>query len=361
MKGNSTNNAFNSVPQNDGKGKRFADLVQRFAAESADPTTPAYADALQELGAACAYSVLRPLVSRGYNPTLEEYRDDITHALRHDVDIIGDGFDLVNDAIAAILTETQKQRKREPEQPTDLERPYTERRLNRKVWIKSADSVGGWKTVETTPIKEVFSSVRRAIDTSRAAATDPRNGYTYVDGISTDPKSGELSTIYRRLPKYADLGGFATDFNGAMTVYTADAETVNRYESIVERMNLTHKQAVVLKMRVQGHGYKAIASYLGITDSAVSTTVKRIAERARNLGLTPQGYNPALDTGAPTKTPQQAAAVSVVQLDESGAVIARYASITEAARKIGVDDSGIRRVLNGKQKTAGGYKWTLDN
>lgn len=349
---------MNSIPQNDGKIKRFSDLVQLYAAESVNPETPAYADALKELGAACAYSVLRPLVNRGYNPTLEQYRDDITHFLRHDVDYIGDGFDLVHDAIAAILDETQKQREREPEQPTDLERPYTDRRLNRKVWIKSADSVDGWKTAETTPIKEVFAAIRRAIDTSRAIVTDPRNGYTYLDDISTDTESGKQSTIYRRLPKYADLGGNVTDFNGAFVAYTADSETVNRYESIVERMNLTHKQAVVLEMRTQGNGYKAIATYLGITDSAVSRTVKQIAEKARNLGLTPHGYDPTLDTGAPTKTPPT---VGVVQLDESGAIVARYTSIAEAARHIGVNESGIRRVLNGQQRTAGGYKWTLDN
>lgn len=359
MTSKSNNNAMNNLPQNNGKSKEFSALIHRYAAESANPESPAYVDALQELGAACAYSVLKPLVSRGYNPTLEEYRDDITHALRHDVNIIGDGFDLVGDAIVAILAETQKQHEREPEQPTDLERPYTERQLNRRVWIKSADSVDGWKTVETTPIKEVFAYIRRAIDTSRAIQTDPRNGYTYIADLATDPDSDTIETIYRRLPKYADLGGYATDFNGAMTVYTADAETVNRYERIVERMNLTTKQAVVLKMRVQGHGYKAIASYLGITDSAVSATVRRIAEKAHNLGLTPQGYDPALDTGAPTK--QAMNCVSVVQLDENGTVIARYTSITEAARKIGVSDSGIRRALNGEQKTAGGYKWTLDN
>ena len=159
--------------------------------------------------------------------------------------------------------------------------------LNRKVWIKTAYSVNGWETVETTPIQEIYKAVRRAIEQSRATQADPRNGYTYLADLATDPDSDTTETIYRRLPKYADLGGYATDFNGACTFYTADPETVNDYDNILERLNLTAKQAKVLALRQSGYGYKAIATYLGVTQRAVAKTVKAIQVKAVEIGLTP--------------------------------------------------------------------------
>ena len=47
----------------------------------------------------------------------------------------------------------------------------------------------------------------------------------------------------------------------------------------------------------------------------------------------------------------------VIQLDKMGTVIKEYASISEAAESIGTTRKNICNVLNGKQKTAGGYRW----
>lgn len=298
----------------------FAAMLETYATESKDTTTAAYADALTNLATAVAYSVLKKCIHTSYNPTLVSLRTDIAkaksdasrqayasdHAYKNtynqdgdpvvkvdDPDCakaladlahaatIGDGYDLVHDAIAAILEETAKQAEREPEQPTDLERVYTVRRLNRKVWIKSAESVNGWETVETSPIREIYKAVRRAIDTSRAASTDPRNGYTYLEDLATDPESGEQTAIYRRLAKYADLGGYATDFNGATTFYTVDNDTVDRYDDMVAALNLTKKQAQILTLKQSGHGNKAIATYLGVTENSVKGAMNEIKRKAR--------------------------------------------------------------------------------
>lgn len=304
----------------------FETLLTTLATETDHPTTPdTYTKALTDLAAAVAYSVLKKCIDVSQNKALIQVRQSIAHD-RNALDRIayanahaytttynadgervqkvndpdsakaltalcaecfGDGLDLVNDAVCAILTECKKQRDREPNAPTDLERPYTVRRLNRKVWIKTADSVNGWETIETTPIQEVCKAVRRAIEQSRATQADPRNGYTYLADLATDPDSDTTETIYRRLPKYADLGGYATDFNGACTFYTADPETVNDYDSIIERLNLTAKQAKILSLRQSGYGYKAIATYLGVTQRAVAKTVKAIQVKAIEIGLTP--------------------------------------------------------------------------
>lgn len=47
----------------------------------------------------------------------------------------------------------------------------------------------------------------------------------------------------------------------------------------------------------------------------------------------------------------------VIQMDKEGNYIATYNSISEAARKIGVDIKAIRQTIKGRQTFAGGYRW----
>lgn len=306
----------------------FADVLRTYekhAAEQTDPT--AYANALTDLATAVAYSVLKKCITVSQNPTLIQTRQDLARDL-HNLDRIayanenayetrynadgerytaiidkdlhnalstlcgqtfGDGLDLVNDAIVCILAETEKAKDRNGGTlpPAFMEQSYTIRRLNRKVWIKTSESVNGWETTTTTAIQETYKAVRRAIDQSRAIQTDPRNGYTYIADISTDPESGIGETIYRRFGKYADIGGTVTDINGKETAYTADEQTAHDLDTLIESMNLTAKQAKVLALRQSGYGYKAIATYLGVTQRAVAKTVEAIQVKAVAIGLTP--------------------------------------------------------------------------
>lgn len=304
----------------DEKQATFSALLEKYAKETSDTTTETYTRALTDLATAVTYSVLKKCIDTGYNETLvtirkeltrdrqsqsnikycdehatrlcyNEYGDITTQTIDNDCKkalnaIIcqswGDGLDLVNTAIIAILEETQKQIARG--EAVNLEKPYTVRRLKRKVWIKSADSVNGWETVETSPIKEIYKSVRRYINQTRALATDARNGYSYLEEIATDTETGEKATIYRRLTKYADLGGYACDYNGACTLYSADSATVADSETLVSALNLTKRQAQALKLRQSGYGYKAIATYLGIRPDSVRDIFKAIQKKAKSSG-----------------------------------------------------------------------------
>ena len=324
----------NSVPQKPEKRKTENPFKTLILAYNADPQN---AEALSSLGEAVARSVLKKVIdpqrntsaekvsNSGFNPALVAVRRElfadldalnrlsyaengatgltvdkngetkrviVNKTLKRAADKLsaerlGDGLDLVNEAIAAILAEAEKQIKREPKKPLDLERVYTVRRLKRKVYIKAADSAA-FEEVETTPIQEVFRAVRRAIAASRAMATDPRNGYSYLEELITDEKSGEEVTIYRRLPKYADLGGRVCDFNGKETIpTTADRETVDRMADIIAALNLTDRQAAILQKRLQGYGQKAIATYLGISQTGVQKHLALMQKKLVDLGYTP--------------------------------------------------------------------------
>lgn len=333
----------------------FSDLVKLFGALASDPTADptAYEKTLTDLAVATVYCVVKKCIDptrkgdpekvsdSGYSPAMVKIRrditadrkttdninrliDDITYHIEYDrngdpirvcdtpdseaalSDIIhsttiGDGYDLINDCIVAILTECERQKDRDPDDPTDLERPYTVNRLKKKVYIKKADSIGGYETVTTTPIQEVFKAVRRCIENSRAIQTDPRNGYSYIEDLTASP-DGDPDTIYYRLPKYADLGGYVTDYNGSTTVYTTPAATVDIVETLIEKLNLTKRQATILQLRLKGHGYKAIATYLGVSADNVKSQIKEMRRKAEKIGLTPEKFNFTPDP-TPTATP----------------------------------------------------------
>lgn len=299
----------------------FTDCVNRYNANPHDE------QALTDMATAVTYAVLKKIINTTNNPTLETVRKELSRDIANidrlryandnatritytaDGDInteivdgsladattkligqtIGDGLDLMHDAIAAVLDETAKQTEREPGQPTDLERPYTVRRLKRKVYIRTEDSVGAWETVETTPIQEIYKAVRRSVNDSRAMQTDPRNGYSYIADIVADSDSAETATVYRRLPKYADLGGHVCDYNGKETIpTTADTQTVMDIDAIVAALNLTDRESTVLKYRIAGYGYKSISVAMGITIDNAKRCGHRIREKSTTIGFTPE-------------------------------------------------------------------------
>lgn len=264
-----------------------------------------YSAELLDLSTAVAYSVLnkcldpqrktavgREQVSdNGQNPALLAVKRGIA-ADRRTLDStktlgvvlrerLTDGIDLVQEAAAAILEQAAEHA--DPAAPW-LDSKYTVRRLSRRVYIQAfEEDSAAYADAETTPIQEVYRAVRKAVQDSRATQTDPRNGYTYLEELTPDG----LETIYRRLGKFADLGGY--DCNG---LYNTDAQTVADYDALVEKLELTDRQAVIVRLRMQGKGNKAIATYLGVTYQAVQNTLAKIQRKAAKIGLTPAGYVP---------------------------------------------------------------------
>ena len=185
---------------------------------------------------------------------------------------LSDGIDLVQTAALAILEQAADHATAE----NWLDKPYSITRLSRRVYIRSEDS-RAYREEVTTPIQEVYRAVRQAVQDSRATQTDPRNGYTYIEDCADG-----LETIYYRLQKYANLGGYNCNGN-----YTADRQTVADYETTLAKLDLTDRQAQVLRLRMQGKRYKAIATYLGVTQRAVAKTVEQVQKKALAIGLTP--------------------------------------------------------------------------
>lgn len=195
-------------------------MINQYETNCQNTDLPEYVDSLYILSFSVACAVLNTTISKTGNQQLQDLKTDLCRDYSNirrinsgdstNIDYLiriplGDGMDLVHTASATIIDQT----KQNGNTIGFMQSPYKERRLKKKVWIKKDDSINGWETVETTPIQETYKAVRREIEHSRAMSSDARNGYSYLEDIAHDSETGEETRVYKRLTKYADLGGCA--------------------------------------------------------------------------------------------------------------------------------------------------------
>lgn len=375
--------------------RNFTDLLRQYEKEyNNDKTSVAFSNVLDELATAVAYSVIKKCLdpqrkgrkdgqvsNSGCNTQLDEvkrsiYRDKNTLAnidysckqafvtvYNEDGDrqtktkdsdyryaynklsqqTLGDGLDLVHVAMVALLDESEKA---DRTKENFLENTYNVRRLKKKIWIKSDDSINGWETVETSPIKEVYKAVRREVANNRSLNIDPSNGYLYLEDLATDEESNEETTIYRRLNKFSDLAGNVTDFNGAVKFETVDANSVTDYDTMVEKLELTARQAKILELRMGGYGYVAIATYLGVNEKSVRDVLKTVQKKAIEKLNLPKYLVKAL-----TETKQQTAKNKLTDEDKKTIelLFADGHSMKFIADRFNVSKMTVSRVINGRK------------
>ena len=255
---------------------------------------------------------------------------------------LGDGLDLVNTAIVSLLDECTKV---DTTTENFLETVYTVRKLKKKVWIKVEDSVNGWETVETSPIREAYKAVRREVANNRSLNIDPSNGYMYLEDLARDEESNEETTIYRRLNKFSDLAGNVTDFNGAVKFETVDGASVADYDKMTEALELTARQAQVLQLRMSGYGYDAIGTYLGIHKQSVKDVLQTIQKKAIEKLSLPSYLVEAMTTTA--------TATKSKLTDEDKKTIKKMIedghTMKFAAESYNVSKMTISRIINGRK------------
>ena len=158
-----------------------------------------------------------------------------------------------------------------------MEIPYTYNTLSKKVVIKKDDSKAQ-KEVTTTPIQQVYRKVSQYIRDNKSLQIDPHNMYTY---IALDDTTDTDNRQYRRLEKFCDLGGYTTsDIFNCTPLYTADNSTIDDIETLIEKLELTARQAQILSLRLKGYGDNSIATYLGVSQQAIQKNKKAIEKKA---------------------------------------------------------------------------------
>ena len=86
--------------------------------------------------------------------------------------------------------------------------------------------------------------------------------------------SSQLDALYIACSKY-------TDPNKTIDIAKWD------YEDLLHALNLTSRQERILTLRMQGYGYQAIATYLGVSKSTVTRTLDRLKDKCTAMGFTP--------------------------------------------------------------------------
>ena len=370
----------------------FETLLVNFCDEyRKDSTSAKFTEVTTDLATAIAYSVIRKCLdpqaksgktsNSGCNPQLEEvkrsiYRDAntlknidyscneaFTTVYNEDGDrqtktkdsdyryaynkltqqTLGDGLDLVNTAIVSLLDECTKV---DITTGNFLETVYTVRKLKKKVWIKVSDSVNGWETVETSPIREVYKAVRREVANNRSLNIDPSNGYLYLEDLAKDEESNEEATVYRRLNKYTDLAGNVTDFNGAVKFETVDSGSVADYDKMTEALELTARQAQVLQLRMSGYGCVAIGTYLGVKEESVRSVLQTIQKKAVEKLSLPSYLVNAMT--APTQTAPKSK-LTEADKDNIRKMIADGHTMKFVADAYNVSKMTVSRIVNGRK------------
>ncbi len=249
------------------------------------------AEALAKTAKIITQSVLKKILNamnsgateNGTTPKGGQYENYLRRLKREAWHNENDGEALNNAAIIALLEEINRQLERG--ETVDLERPYTIKRLSKRIYIQSKQSAA-YKESETTPIQQVFKAVRREIQ-QNASPKIVENGYSYIEG-EFDPVTGEKT--YYRAAKYADIGGYTTDIKGAICYdhYTTSYNDFMEYNSVVEKLTavLSPVQKIVFEKRLQGYGHKAIATYCGFTPDTAKYHLKAIQKHAEKIGIT---------------------------------------------------------------------------
>lgn len=149
---------------------------------------------------------------------------------------------------------------------TIMSTPFTVRALDKRIVIRDDDSAK-FVNKTTTATKEAFSAVWKEF---RAGCLRDNGKYNYITDLCIDYEDGEAEALYRRLP------------------HGMDEMTEAEYwcmEEAIKSLRLTTAQERILSLRLRGYGYKAIASYIGITPEGVRKHCKLIAKKAEGAGM----------------------------------------------------------------------------
>jgi len=128
--------------------------------------------------------------------------------------------------------------------------------------------------------------VRQDIYANKAISNTGK--YTYVEDMTGDGETADnaLDRAYTRMGKYYDMGGdiHADGINSSMEgVYTAEAETLHGYNDMLAALNLTDRQLLILRYRMQGMSLKAIAGKLNVQPQTLNKTLDRMRDRVSTL------------------------------------------------------------------------------
>lgn len=155
---------------------------------------------------------------------------------------------------------------------TDFEKPYKIRRVKKDIHINldslSLDSEKVFEWRETTPIQEIYKTVRRYIYSQNK---DYKDTYNYIPIDVTDSETGETATVYARY---------------IIAVDSVDSyiELKDSFELLCERCKATATQKDIAYYKLRGYSLRQIAEKRKCSHNAVIDSLNKLAKRAQKAG-----------------------------------------------------------------------------
>lgn len=228
--------------------------------------------------------------------------------------------------------------------------------LDKEITITSTrewttDGTPKHKTVTKTPWGWCNNAVRQAI---RAMGTisPSLSKWAYVDDYAASLLLRVPANIGGYVDKYSDIHGVSGAPHGIpqSALFGCTYDDAERCAEIVDKMGTTQAENITLEHLQDGWSKVQIAAKMGVREETVYKYVSRLQEKAVAAGLAPAEW---LD-----KDMNAEKAKVVQQWTLSGELVATYGSVGAAAKSTGVRKGNISNCVNGRQGTAGGYKWT---
>lgn len=192
--------------------------------------------------------------------------------------------DHMQTAYMAILEQFKRQT--DGGETRSLTRPYKERVLHGQIIIVNSDKKDVYLHDRViTPIQSIMRSIRNDI----ASYNNPvdNSKYSYIQDVLTDTDNDNAEyTVYKRMPRYYDIGGHVIDFNGKQTVYTVGDSEWDAVDRIIADLNLSDLQSQVLHLRLQGRAMTegTISRTIGVSENSVKSAIRELRKKARAYG-----------------------------------------------------------------------------
>lgn len=190
----------------------------------------------------------------------------------------GEGMDFVNVAIVAFLNEEKKAHERNVNTCNFwTQKEYAEMDIDKRVIIQRDDSAKK-REFARTPAKVVYQKLREYIVSNRGVKIDEK--HVFIEEIVQN-ENGTEEQLYHRLKNGMQFAYYDFVEKHENTCNLLHASIV--IQSFLD--TLTAKEQKVLDLRLQGHGYKAISSYMGTCNNSTVKTVKSLQKKAEKSGL----------------------------------------------------------------------------
>lgn len=209
-----------------------------------------------------------------------------------------------------------------------------------------------WQQTTTNHIKELSKEISRYIEHLKQV----KETSVCYDALETEIFN-EQTNEYETITTYHKVNAISvcdvTDYNGKLVTQTANTQTENLIENILEKANFTRVQAYIFKHHfTNNESMQEIADKLKISLKNVEMQMTRIKAKCVETGLFEKYglFASDIKTISNAEKSQQ-----IICKDTDNNYICTFESLGKASKTLNISKGCLSECLKGKRKTVKGY------